>query len=53
MLFRSATVMRWPMTLPQELAWEAQAQGLLFTTNDLQEGRKAFFEKRKPAFVGN
>ena len=51
--YTKATVMRWPMTLPQELAWEAQAQGLLFTTNDLQEGRKAFFEKRKPAFVGN
>ncbi|MEK9904853.1 MAG: enoyl-CoA hydratase-related protein [Rhodospirillales bacterium] len=51
--YTKATVMRWPMTLSQELAWEAQAQGLLFTTNDLQEGRKAFFEKRKPAFAGN
>ena len=51
--YTKATVMRWPMTLPQELAWEAQGQGLLFTTDDLQEGRQAFFEKRKPNFSGS
>ena len=50
--YTKATVMRWPMTLQQELTWESQGQGLLFATEDLQEGRAAFFEKRKPAFKG-
>lgn len=50
--YTKATMMRWPMTLQQELAWEAQGQGLLFASDDLQEGRAAFFEKRKPAFKG-
>lgn len=50
--YTKATVMRWPMTLQQELAWEAHGQGLLFASEDLQEGRAAFFEKRKPAFKG-
>lgn len=50
--YTKATMMRWPMTLQQELAWEAQGQGLLFSSADLQEGRAAFFEKRKPAFKG-
>lgn len=50
--YTKATMMRWPMTLQQELAWEAQGQGLLFASADLQEGRAAFFEKRKPAFKG-
>ena len=50
--YTKAMTMRWPMTLSQELAWESQAQGILFSTDDLQEGRAAFFEKRKPAFKG-
>lgn len=50
--YTKATIMRWPMTIQQELAWEAQGQGLLMASDDLQEGRAAFFEKRKPAFKG-
>lgn len=50
--YTKATAVRWPMTLQQELTWESQGQGLLFATEDLQEGRAAFFEKRKPAFQG-
>jgi enoyl-CoA hydratase/carnithine racemase len=50
--YTKATMMRWPMTIQQELAWEAQGQGLLMASEDLQEGRAAFFEKRKPAFQG-
>jgi enoyl-CoA hydratase/carnithine racemase len=50
--YTKAMTMRWPMTLSQELAWEGQLQGILFSTDDLQEGRTAFFEKRKPAFRG-
>ena len=50
--YSKATIMRQPMTLQQELAWEGHGQGLLFTSEDLQEGRAAFFEKRKPAFKG-
>lgn len=34
------------------LELEADAQPLLFTTKDCNEGIKAFFEKRKPQFVG-
>lgn len=50
--YTKAMTMRWPMTLSQELAWEGQLQGVLFSTDDLQEGRNAFFEKRKPIFKG-
>ncbi len=34
------------------LAYEALAEALLFTSKDKEEGMKAFFEKRKPEFVG-
>lgn len=38
--------------LEDALADEATFQGLLLTTPDFQEGRAAFFEKRKPRFGG-
>lgn len=50
--YTKAMTMRWPMTLTQEFAWEAQAQGILLATDDLQEGRAAFFEKRAAVFKG-
>jgi enoyl-CoA hydratase len=34
------------------LAYEALAEALLFTGKDREEGIKAFFEKRKPRFIG-
>lgn len=39
-------------TLDQVLAAEADAQGVMYGTEDLQEGRTAFLEKRKPSFQG-
>jgi enoyl-CoA hydratase len=40
------------MTLDQALLLEAGYFGLLSATADMQEGTKAFVEKRKPAFKG-
>ena len=34
------------------LSYESLAECLLFTSSDKEEGMKAFFEKRKPAFAG-
>jgi enoyl-CoA hydratase len=34
------------------LDYEALAECLLFTSQDREEGMKAFFEKRKPVFTG-
>jgi len=34
------------------LELEASLQGIAFQTDDLQEGVKAFFEKRPPSFIG-
>ena len=43
---------RFPMDIEEELTCEAQGQGLLFGTEDVREGVRAFFEKRDPRFVG-
>jgi enoyl-CoA hydratase/carnithine racemase len=39
-------------TLEEALEHEAYAQGFCFTTDDHQEGSKAFLEKREPKFRG-
>jgi enoyl-CoA hydratase len=41
------------MTLDQALLLEAGYFGLLSATSDMQEGTRAFLEKRKPAFTGS
>jgi enoyl-CoA hydratase/carnithine racemase len=43
---------RGPMNVDELLALECDMQGLLFGTEDFQEGRTAFMEKRKPVFKG-
>jgi len=47
-----AALAAWPLPLDQMLDHEAQGQGVLFGTEDLQEGLKAFYEKRAPRFAG-
>lgn len=47
-----AALARGAMSVDELLALEVDVQGLMFGTEDFQEGRKAFLEKRKPAFKG-
>ena len=43
---------RGPSSLEEVLAAEADAQGVLYGSEDFQEGRRAFLEKRPPTFRG-
>jgi 2-(1,2-epoxy-1,2-dihydrophenyl)acetyl-CoA isomerase len=47
-----AMLSRGPQTLEEAMAGEADTQGILYVTEDFQEGRTAFMEKRKPVFHG-
>ena len=50
-LIKSALA-RGAMSVDTLLSLEADLQGLLFSSEDFQEGRTAFMEKRKPTFRG-
>lgn len=45
-----AALARGPMPLEDLLSIETDAQGVLYGTEDFEEGRKAFLEKRRPVF---
>lgn len=47
-----AALARGSMSVDELLTLEVDLQGLMFGTEDFQEGRTAFLEKRKPAFKG-
>jgi enoyl-CoA hydratase/carnithine racemase len=47
-----AVLARGPQPLEETLAAEADAQGVLYATEDFQEGRAAFLGKRSPQFHG-
>lgn len=47
-----AQLARMPQSLTEMLRAEADAQALLFTSRDFEEGRRAFLEKRPARFVG-
>ncbi len=42
----------WPLSLSAYLELEANMQSIAFATQDFEEGRDAFLEKRKPVFTG-
>ncbi|NNM74599.1 enoyl-CoA hydratase/isomerase family protein [Enterovirga aerilata] len=50
--YTKALLARMPRDLEEMLRAEADAQALLFTSADFDEGRRAFLDKRKPAFRG-
>lgn len=50
--FTKALLAQMPRDLDTMLRAEADAQALLFATSDLEEGRSAFLEKRRPNFSG-
>ncbi len=50
--FTKALLARMPRDLDEMLRAEADAQAVLFTSADFDEGRRAFLEKRKPRFEG-
>jgi enoyl-CoA hydratase/carnithine racemase len=47
-----STLARGPMPFEDLLAAETDAQAVLYGTEDFEEGRTAFLEKRKPVFKG-
>lgn len=50
--FAKALLSRMPRDLDEMLRAEADAQAVLFTSRDFDEGRRAFLEKRAAAFAG-
>ena len=50
--FAKALAGRMPRDLDEMLRAEADAQAVLFTSQDKEEGRSAFLEKREPVFAG-
>lgn len=50
--FTKSALAHGPQSVDELLALESNLQGVLFGTRDVQEGRTAFLEKRKPVFKG-
>lgn len=50
--FTKQMLARFPLSCDETLAWEANAQALLFLTDDAQEGVQAFMAKRPTRFNG-